>query len=162
MAASNVLHDKPLRIESLGEQVTLSAAIYYLAFGLYSIGAFFELTSFVTLFGVERSDFVSALQMFALALLFFKFLTQRASILGWICVLAAVAIGYLSWRQGNEGYFFWLVLFIVCSDGIEIRVLASITLAIVSVLTIFTVLCCNIGIIENRAFARADFIRYAY
>lgn len=142
--------------------IQVTSVMFYVAYGLYSIGAFLELTTFYEVLGVSREDFVSALQAFALALLIIKFFTQRASFLGWCCAVAVVLLGFASWRMGDEGWFFWLVLFIVCSDGVRIRTLAGITLGIVITLTLFTVLSCCLGLIDNRSFARVDRLRYSW
>ena len=139
-----------------------SRASYYIAFSLYSIGAFFQLTSFSEVLGIQKDLFVAVLQDAALLLLIYKFFTGKTSVLGWCVIILAVFIGFLSWQLGDEGYFFWLVLFVVCSDGIEIRRLAQITLCIVASLTIITVVSCNFGIIENRVFRRADTVRYGW
>lgn len=149
-------------LRAKGESIRVSSVMYYVAFGLYSTGAFLELTTFYELFGSSRELIISLFQAFALALLVVKFCTQKASVLGWFCAAAAVLLGYLSWRQGNEGWFFWLVLFISCSDGISLRALAGLTLGIVLALTALTVACCSFGLIENRMFARVDSVRYAW
>lgn len=135
---------------------------YYIAFALYSIGALIQLTTFTSVLGISREAFVSGLDAVVVILLIVKFITQRTSFIGWCAAVAIILIGFESWRHGNEGWFFWLALFVVCSDGIRLKPLAAITLCIVAALTAATLLCCSLGMIQNRLFTRAGVVRPAY
>ena len=144
------------------DKISIAQLLFYGAFGLYSICTFLELTTFNSILGLQLESLVSALQMVALALLVVKFFTQKTTLVRWCAIMAVLAAGFVSWRQGNEGWFFWLVVFIVCSEGISIRMLATITLGIVVCLTACTVLCCASGLIENRLFTRTNSVRYGW
>lgn len=147
---------------SRAKEVSVAHLLFYGAFSLYSICTLLELTTFNSVMGMPLESFVSALQMAALVLLVIKFFTQRATLVCWCAILAATVVGFVSWRQGGEGWFFWLVVFVVCSEGINIRTLAAITLGIAVSLTVFTVLCCATGLIENRLFIRTSSVRYGW
>lgn len=150
------------RTRSQTKEVCLAHLLFYGAFGLYSICTFLELTTFNSVLGIPLESFVSALQMIALVLLVVKFFTQRTTLVFWCAILVVLTAGFVSWRQGNEGWFFWLAVFVACSDGINIRTLAAITLGIVVFLTACTVLCCAAGLIENRLFTRTNSVRYGW
>ena len=147
---------------SRAKEVSAAHLLFYGAFGLYLVCTFLELTTFNSVLGIPLESFVSALQMIALLLLVVKFFTQRTTLVCWCVILAAIVAGFVCWRQGNEGWFFWLAVFVVCSEGINIRTLAAITLGAVVSLTVCTVLCCAVGLIENRLFARTNSVRYGW
>lgn len=143
-------------------QVDAALFGYYVAFTLYSICSFIELTTFYEVFGVDRQEVIKFCQIIILFLLLFKFVSQRASFSGWLLALAVVLIGYNSWRSSGENWFFWLCLFVACSDKVRIRTLAAISLSVVSMLFVLTVTCCELGLIENRLFVRSGVMRFAY
>lgn len=143
-------------------QVDVALFGYYVAFTLYSICSFIELTTFYEVFGVDRQEVINFCQVIILFLLLFKFVSQRASFSGWLLALAVVLIGYKSWRSSGESWFFWLCLFVACSDKVRIRTLAAISLSVVSTLFVLTVTCCQFGLIENRLFVRSSEMRFAY
>lgn len=128
---------------------------YYVAYGLYSLLCFLNVTAFETVFGIPKELFGNGVQAVVLVLLISKFLSQRASLKGWLFALVIVVCGCVSWRTSGEGWLFWLALFVVCSDGIRLRALAGITLAIVVPMTAITMFCGASGIIENRIGVRA-------
>lgn len=139
-----------------------SLQAYYLAFGLHTVGSFIKLTTFETVFGVPRDTFVSMLHVVILALLIAKFLSQRMSLFGWICSIAIALLGILSMRWSAESWLLWLCLFLVCSDGVELKYLAVSTLVVVAVMFVVTIACCNMGLIPNRVFTRGSSLRPSY
>lgn len=134
---------------------------YYFAFALYATSRFLSYTTFETMLFLPKDTFADALQAIALVLLVVKFVLQRVPLHGWFIATTIVLVGFASWQQAAEGWLFWLVLFVVCSEGISIKALAGTTFVIVAVLTPLTMFCGSLGIIENRISVRAGVYRQA-
>lgn len=145
---------------SLGNmEVTLFS--YYLAFGLYVLSCFFNGTTFESILGVTVGVLSDALRAGVLALLVFKFFSQRTSFHCWVLATIVVAIGFISWRASDQGFLFWLALFIVSAEQVDLKVLAAISLVVTSVLMALTLLFAGAGFIENRVSVRGGVTRYA-
>lgn len=130
--------------------------VYYIAYSLYVLVCFINVSAYESVFGLSKQIFDSIMQFFVLFLLVGKFLSQRASLKSWVISILVVGVGYISWRSSGEGWLFWLALFVVCSEGVQIRTLAIIVLAIVAPMTIATMTCGATGIIENRIGVRSS------
>ena len=68
-------------------------------------------------------------QMACVLLLCAAGLTQKAKPLQWALAFAVVAVAFVDWRLSGEGWFFWIVLFVVCGKGVSVRKAAGVTLA---------------------------------
>ncbi len=145
---------------AIGE-MRVSEAAYYLAFCLYFIDCAFDRTEFTEFLFVSVSVLQTMLQVCILLLLFFKFLSQRASFKGWCIAAFVVLIGLVSWRQSGEGWLFWCALFIVCAHGMRLRPLAWCVLVLSVVTLCLTVVFAQLEVIENVASTRHGVTRYA-
>ena len=134
--------------------VDIFTLAYYLAYGLFLFSGLYTSATFDSFFGMALQDFLNGFQAVALVLLVIKFISQRASFRGWCLALGIVAVGFVSWRASDEGFLFWAALFIVCSDRVNVRVLAAISLVVVSLLTALTFTFACAGVIENRVVMR--------
>ena len=146
--------------ETLGG-MDVSEAAYYLAFCLYFIDCVFDRTKFTEFLFVPVPTLQTILQACILILLFFKFVSQRASFKGWCIAALVVLVGFLSWRQSGEGWLFWCALFVVCAHGARLRPLAWCALVISTATFFLTVGFAQVGVIENVASTRAGVTRYA-
>lgn len=147
-------------IQSLGD-TDVSLLAYYLAFGLYSLSCFLNGTTFETVFGVAVGTFSDVLRVVVLVLLASKFLCQRASFRGWVFASSVIAIGFVSWRVSSEGFLFWLALFVISAERVNLKCLAGISLGVTSAMLLLTLLFAGAGIIENRVSVRDGVTRYA-
>lgn len=147
-------------IQSLGD-TDVSLLAYYLAFGLYTLSCFFNGTTFETVFGLTVGMFSDALRTVVLVLLATKFLCQRASFRGWAFAISVVAVGFISWRVSGQGLLFWLALFVISAERVNLKCLAGISLGVTSAMLVLTLLFVGAGIIENRVSVRDGVTRYA-
>ena len=145
---------------SLG-RMAVSEVAYYLAFCLYFVDCVFDRTKFTEFLFVPVPTLQTILQACILILLFFKFVSQRASFKGWCIAALVVLVGFLSWRQSGEGWLFWCALFVVCAHGARLRPLAWCALVISTATFFLTVGFAQVGVIENVASTRAGVTRYA-
>lgn len=140
----------------------LDEALYYLAFSVYYVQFAIEHTMLTEFLFMPVDVFTSFTKITILLLLFFKFVTQRASFKCWVFSALVVLIGLLSWRQSGEGWFFWLVLFVVCANGVRLLPLAKIALALTLAILAVTVSFACCGVIENKVSMRqGGAMRYA-
>ena len=146
--------------ETLGG-MDVSEVAYYLAFCLYFINCVFDRAKFTEFLFVPVSTLQLLLQGSVLILLFFKFLSQRATIKGWCIATLVVLVGFLTWRQSGEGWLFWCALFVVCAHGVRLRPLACCALALSASAVALTVAFAQAGMIENIVSTRAGVTRYA-
>lgn len=142
-------------------QVGAAEFCYYLAFGLYALSCFFNGTTFESVMGLPLETFSDGVHLVVLALLLFKFISQRAPLRGWLFAIAVVLVGFVSWRASDQGFLFWLALFVVCSENVNVRVLAAISLGVIASMVAVTVLCALGGVIDNRVSVRDGEVRYA-
>lgn len=139
----------------------ISLIIYYTAFALYSVMVFVGRTTLLGPPDVSRDSFNDCVQLFVLALLAAKYFSQRMTAKQWVQSITIVCIGFISWRFSHEGWLFWLTLFLVCSQGVEIRTLAKITLGITVLLMLLTVSLSALAIISNITSMRGGSVREA-
>ncbi len=139
----------------------IDEAFYYLAFAIYYVQFVLERTTFTDFLFMPIDVFTGVTQIVVLLLLFSKFVMQRASFRCWLFATLVVLVGFLSWRQSGEGWLFWASLFIVCANGVRLRPLAKISLALSLLILALTTLFACCGVIENRVSLRAGVTRYA-
>lgn len=135
--------------------------LYYAAFALYIMDFATDHTTFVDFLFVPVAVWHSLFQTAIIMLLLGKFMMQRASFRGWAVAVLLVLIGFLSWRLSDEGWLFWLALFVVCANGVRLRPLAYIAFTLFLATIAVTFLFASAGAIENRLSVRAGVARSA-
>ena len=142
-------------------KISVAEAIYYIAFSLHFFTYVLENTMFEEFLFIPVASLTKAIQVTVILLLVMKFLSQRASFAGWALAAIVVMVGFISWRQSGEGYLFWLALFVVCSDGIKLKPLATIVFVLTSVMFTLTVAFAYMGIIEDVLLRRGLAYRHS-
>lgn len=156
---SSVQSDKELK--SVLSADSISRTAYYFAFILYVSKCIIMRSSLIEYTDLIWSFIGEGAQVSALFLLILKFLLQRTSPRAWLVSFFVVGIGFVSWRCSHEGWLFWLALFVVCSEGVNVRGLAEITLAVTGFMTVAIIMCSSAGLIENLQFTRDGAVRQA-
>ena len=146
--------------ESLGG-MGVGEAAYYLAFCLYFIDCVFGHSTLTEFLFVSVPTLQLVLQACILMLLFFKFVSQRASFKGWCIAAFVVLVAFVSWRQSGEGWLFWCALFVVCAHGARLRPLALCALVITVFASGLLMTFAQMGVIENLTYTRGGVVRYA-
>ena len=141
--------------------IHIDSITYYAAYALYATLCFLEHTMFESIFGIPKEAFANGIQFVVLFLLAVKFITQRMPLRGWAIAATIVLICFISWRRSGEGWLFWLAIFIVCAEGVDIKILVGIILCVVVVLFPMTVICASTGVIENYISVRTGTARQA-
>ena len=141
--------------------IRVDSVAYYMAYALYATSCFLEHTMFESIFGIPKGTFANGIQFIVLLLLAVKFIIQRMPLKGWAIAATIVLISFISWRRSGEGWLFWLALFMVCAEGVDIKILANITMCVVAVLLPITVFFASAGVIENYISVRAGTTRQA-
>lgn len=109
---------------------------------------------------ISRSTFNDYIQLFILVILICKFLSQQTNLRGWIISFIVIIVGFFSWRMSKEGWLFWLVLFVMCSQGVDLKLLAGLTFVITCVLTVVVMACSALGVTPNLSSMRDGVLRY--
>ena len=146
--------------DSLGRMAVCEVA-YYLAFCLYFIDCVFDHSTFTEFLFVPVPALQSVLQFCILMLLFFKFISQRASFKGWCIAAFVVLVAFISWRRSGEGWLFWCALFVVCAHGVRLRPLAWCAFVLSAATFLLTVCFAYFGVIDNFVGVRAGVTRYS-
>lgn len=141
--------------------IRVDSVAYYMAYALYATSCFLEHTMFESIFGIPKGTFANGMQFIVLFLLAVKFIIQRMPLKGWAIAATIVLISFISWRRSGEGWLFWLALFMVCAEDVDIKILANITMCVVAVLLPITIFFANAGVIENYISVRAGTTRQA-
>jgi hypothetical protein len=129
---------------------------FCLAFALYFAVALLSHTTIETFFGIDSATFIDVVQLIVIFLLFIKVCLNKASFYQWLLIVVLVSIGFVTWRVSNEGWFFWLVLFVVCGQGVRIKPLAQIAFIELILLFSFVVIQYNLGNAQDVASVRPD------
>lgn len=141
--------------------IRVDSVAYYMAYALYATSCFLEHTMFESIFGIPKGTFANGMQFIVLFLLAVKFIIQRMPLKGWAIAATIVLISFISWRRSGEGWLFWLALFMVCAEDVDIKILANITMCVVAVLLPITIFFASAGVIENYISVRAGTTRQA-
>lgn len=141
--------------------MNVSDAAFLFAFGLYVLISLVETTTFETILGFPTPQFVDVAQAVVLVLLLFKFLSQSISVPSLIAVVSIAIIGFISWRQAQEAWLFWISLFVACSQDIKIKRVSTVLFVVTAGAVLVTVLCALAGLIDNLVSTRAGTVRYA-
>lgn len=141
--------------------MSIGVFAYYLAYGLYFFSCILDRTTFDEFLFIPVPLLSKILSLAILCLLLFKFILQKASVNGWLLATFIVLIGFVSWRNSQEGWLFWLALFIVCSEGVELNKLAIVSLVLSIMILLIAPLFAASGIIENITLIRSGVVRYS-
>jgi hypothetical protein len=133
-----------------------SDIFFNLAFALYFAATFLSHTTIEAIFGIKLESFIDAIQLVVIVLLFIKVCFNKTTFCQWLLIAVLVAIGFVTWRVSNEGWFFWLVLFVVCGQGIRIKSLAKIVFAETIVLFAYVLVQYNLGNAQDVVTLRSD------
>lgn len=139
--------------------MSIGEFVFYLAYALYFFSCILDRTTFVEFLFIPVSLLSNILSLAILCLLIFKFILQKASVNGWLMAALVVLVGFVSWRNSQEGWLFWLALFIVCSEGVKLNKLAFISLVLSIMILVITPLFAVSGIIENLILIRSGIAR---
>ena len=126
----------------------IDRALFYVAFVLYIIGAFFSQTTFSEV-GLPVNVLFWVCQVAAAIALVSKLLLQRYAAREWLVALALIGLGLISYMNSLEPYFFWIILFVVCGKGVDIQNLAVIVLYVITPLLLITIVCALFGAIPS-------------
>lgn len=144
----------------IGAGVTAACFAFYCAYALYFLNSVLSHTVLDTIFQVPVSVIDSLVQVIVLALLAFKFIFQRAKPGSWALAVVAILIFFISWRKSGEGWLFWLAVFVVCGQGVELKSLARLTLFLSVVTILFSITITSTGLAENYLSSRLGTQRY--
>lgn len=161
-ALSRVIRD--YRIEKrYHEALSVSAAesLFYCAFAIYSLGVVIDSSSLLQMLSGPIGLFDFFVQLSVIALLLIKFIIQRASPKSWAFACVLVLLGLLTWRQSQEGWFFWVPLFIVCAEGVRVKTLARVNFAILLLGFFFVLLLCAFGLLPDTQIVQDGYIRHS-
>lgn len=147
-------------ISAIGN-MSIGVFAYYLAYGLYFFSCILDRTTFDEFLFIPVPLLSKVLSLAILCLLIFKFILQKASVNGWLLAAFIVLIGFVSWRNSQEGWLFWLALFIVCSEGVELNKLAIVSLVLSIMILLIAPLFAASGVIENITLIRLGVVRYS-
>lgn len=129
--------------------------LYYLAFALYSVWSWLNRT---TIWSIESMPAISIvenmIQLSILALLAISFLKQRATRGEWVLALLTLCLGFTVWLISDEGWFFWIIIFVVCGKGARLLPLAVISLMSVLAVTVLSFGLSSFGVIEDKIIVR--------
>lgn len=139
--------------------MSIGEFVFYLAYALYFFSCILDRTTFVEFLFIPVSLLSNILSLAILCLLIFKFILQKASVNGWLMAALVVLVGFVSWRNSQEGWLFWLALFIVCSEGVKLNKLAFISLVLSIMILVIAPLFAVSGIIENLILIRSGIAR---
>lgn len=135
--------------------------IYYIAFIAYSYSCAFGFTTAESLFGLPISALIISLQVFALCCLVLKIFRQKMNGFSWVSFFLIVAIGFISWRCSGENYFLWLALFVLCGLGVDIEILARISLFVSASAIIFVCVLLNAGLVRDVLIYGTNGVRHS-
>lgn len=135
---------------------------YYVAFALYLALSFFKRTTFECILFMAVDDFDLFATTVVVLLLLSKMLARRIRFSGLVVASIMVVVGFVSWRESGEGWLFWLFLFVACGEGVSLRRIAFIVFAVNLSLMTLTVVCAQMGMIDNVVMFRIEGeIRYS-
>ena len=138
--------------------------LYYLAFSLYSLWSWLNRT---TLWAAELTPTMSMVekivQISVLLLLAVSFFRQKATKEEWALALLTLCVGFTVWQISDEGWLFWIIIFVVCGKGVRLLPLAVITLVTVLSVTVLSASLSCLGVIEDKIMVRGSngFVRHA-
>ena len=155
------IKEKTGRTVSIIGSMGIGEFVYYLAYGLYFFSCILDRTTFDEFLFIPVPLLSRIISLIILCLLLFKFVLQKASIKGWLLATGLVLVGFISWRNSQEGWLFWLALFIVCSEGVQLNILASISLALSIMILVIAPLFSVSGMIEELTLIRAGVARHS-
>lgn len=135
--------------------------IYYIAFIAYSYSCVFGFTTAESLLGLPISALINSLQVFALCCLVLKIFRQKMNGFSWLSFFLIVAIGFISWRYSGENYFLWLALFVLCGLGVDIEILARISLFVSASAIIFVCVLLNAGLVRDVLIYGTNGVRHS-
>ena len=135
--------------------------IYYIAFIAYSYSCAFGFTTAESLLGLPISALIISLQVFALCCLVLKIFRQKMNGFSWVSFFLIVAIGFISWRCSGENYFLWLALFVLCGLGVDIEILARISLFVSASAIIFVCVLLNAGLVRDVLIYGTNGVRHS-
>lgn len=140
----------------VGEPLSADLILYYLAFALYFSMTFFERTTFEKILFLDLEDYGVICNILVIFLLMMKILLQKSRPTQWLLAVVVVAVGFISWRLSRSGWLFWMALFIVCGEGIEIKKLSAIAFFLASLLLIIAATFAVLGLIDNYSMMRPE------
>lgn len=155
------IKEKTGRDVSIIGSMRIGEFVYYVAYGLYFFSCILDRTTFDEFLFIPVPLLSKIISLIILCLLLFKFVLQKASIKGWLLATGLVLVGFISWRNSQEGWLFWLALFIVCSEGVQLNILASISLALSIMILVIAPLFAANGIIDDITLNRSGAIRHS-
>lgn len=79
----------------------------------------------------------------------------------WVSFFLIVAIGFISWRCSGENYFLWLALFVLCGLGVDIEILARISLFVSASAIIFVCVLLNAGLVRDVLIYGTNGVRHS-
>lgn len=146
---------------SLQNEILFDRVCFYVAYSVYLFSTVVMRTAFGEYSVLSSDVFGSACQGLVLCLLFLKMILQRAEIREWLLSFLLVCVGFICWRQSDEGWLFWIAIFVVCGKGINIKTLAWISFIEISFLTCLIVFLSQVNIIDDIVFIRGGEIRHS-
>ncbi len=142
-------------IHSFLETTTLEDLLFYAAFALFSIAEIVESTDFIRVFSA-LDGICTALLYFSAAMLIIRLAALRASHVQWVLVLIVCVISGILYKLYGFQYPLWIFLFVISGKGVNLKVIAEITLLIAGVLTAVTIFACYVGVLENYVMYATD------
>lgn len=141
--------------------MSASESLFYCAFAIYTLGVVIDSSSLQQVLPGSIELFDVFVQFSVIALLLIKFISQRASPKSWAFACGLVLLGLLTWRQSQEGWFFWVPLFIVCAEGVEVKTLARVNFATLLLGFFFVLLLCFFGLLPDTQIVQDGYIRHS-
>lgn len=140
--------DKGCMVKEKNEAFSLKSlsadvSIYYFTFILYVISYLIKYTN------IDYGYSITVLHFVCLGMIIIKLLLQGFKTLMHLFLAGVLlALALLSFYSTNDRTILFLLLFILASDKIEIKSLATISLITVAIVMTLVVICSNLGIID--------------
>lgn len=157
MAAYKPAHlRQPEPRRGLGRLIDLCGSwpvlLYYIAFAIYVALSLLLRTRYAGVPAGAQGAWPTAsrfLQVGALGLLAIKFFTQVFTKKQMLIILVVVALALLNRMASKWNYLIWIAAFVVTAQGVSVRKLAKISLAVLVPLIVLTVVLACLGIVDN-------------
>lgn len=145
-----------LRLESI------SASLFYIAFAVFFFSNLLVRTTISSIFESPTEDIKHILDYVVIILLGAKTFTQRASLKQWAIAISLVVTFFYVWKTSDEGWLYWVALFVVAGQNIKLETLAKIVFYEGSTLFLVIILSYKLGFIEDFILYRGSEIRQSF
>lgn len=122
--------------------------LFYLAFACFSVGEVLTTTAFLVLYPFLGA-FARGMVLVAAPLLAMRIILLRQSAGQWLLTIVLLVFSALTLFYSGIQYPFWIFLFVAAGKGIDLKIIAKITLVVVTFMSVVTILSCYAGVLEN-------------